>query len=172
MTDGVIPPPPYDPYLMNGRIHLTAPSHFCIYNNDRADVLNYLSIIGTFTINENKLLHLDFSQIEHIGAAASVMLFAEITRAQLGTGQSNIITYTLPTAQIAKKRFIKTGLVAAIKQGGKNKIEKLFQSGSIFQSGTDPDKFTLPIMKQLEEYKVGLSRQQKNYSLGVRKKQC
>lgn len=161
LTNGIPEPLPFNPFLKNGRIHLTAPADFCIYQQDRADVLKYLSIIGTFTIEEEKPLHLDFSEIETMGAAVSVMLFAEITRAQLSTGISNIITYTLPRNIDIRKQFTKTGLLRAIKQGGQKKIDELFKENDVFQSGTDPDMFTLPIIEKLEWCGVTLSRQHK-----------
>ncbi|MDN2661819.1 hypothetical protein OW492_00340 [Psychromonas sp. 14N.309.X.WAT.B.A12] len=159
---------PFKPKNVNGRFHLTAPQTLCIYSDEIVETLNYLTIIGDFTINKNQPLHLDFSELENLTAAASVMLFAEITRAQLATNKHDIITLSLPVNKIQRKRFTSSGLFKAIKPGGESKLKGLIKSKNTYQSGTDPNKFSLIVLEQIKTSGINLTAPQKKiFSRGV-----
>ncbi|PKF60641.1 hypothetical protein CW745_14010 [Psychromonas sp. psych-6C06] len=159
---------PFKPKNINGRFHLTAPQSLCIYGDDISETLKYLSIIGDFTVNKGQPLHLDFSEVLKLTAAASVMLFAEITRAQLATNKSDIITISPPTDKTQRRIFIGSGLFKAIKPGGESKLENLVLSKNIYQSGIDPAKFSLSVLEQIKSSGINLSPHHKRiFSRGV-----
>ena len=107
----------------NERVYLKVPKEFCIYPTNKNHVgcnakvkktFEYFYWINKLIFEHECLLHLDFSDLVHMGRAASVVLFAEITKAQLVTQNEDVVIFTFPIMiqlkicseeQIFKKRF-------------------------------------------------------------------
>lgn len=144
----------------DGVLQLEAPREMCIYsifhldNEIARSTLNFLNTIGELTLIHGFKLHLDFSYVANVTAAASVLIFAEISRAQLLTNQSDVITFTLPKSEVQAKLFKSSGLYKAIMPGTSRKLVKLFDDDHAYQSGVDPNKFLASTLMHL--YKGGL----------------
>lgn len=112
---------------------------FCIYNHEhRGDFLRFCNSIAKCLSRYDVKLHLDFSDLNYLSAAASVFLFAEITRWQLGMG-SDVINYSLPTDKDLRAYFRLSGLHEAITPGELKKLEKISRNRSPYSSATDFD---------------------------------
>jgi anti-sigma regulatory factor (Ser/Thr protein kinase) len=141
-------------------IIIKAPAIICIYgvNTDNYDHTNltikFLNTISDVTLKQNGRLHIDFSKTTRITAAASVLIFAEITRVQLFTNISDAITFNLPKDKECARLFRTSGLFKAIMPGTSRKMAKLFDEDHTYQTGTDPNKFL--ISTQMNLFKSGL----------------
>ncbi|MCS6153651.1 ATP-binding protein [Shewanella baltica] len=141
--------------LENGILQIQAPVEMCLYSILEGNIevarstLNFLSTIADVTLLQHGYLHLDFSLVTKITAAASVLIFAEITRAQLATNQSDVITFSLPKSLEQAKLFKASGLYKAIMPGTSRKLIKLFDDNHSYQSGVDPNKFLVSTLLNL-----------------------
>ncbi|BCV49592.1 hypothetical protein [Shewanella algae] len=148
----------------DGVLQLEAPPEMCVYSIFHRDseiarrTLNFLNTVGELTLIHGLRLHLDFSNVINITAAASVLIFAEISRAQLITDQSNIITFSLPKSEEQEKLFKATGLYKAIMPGTSRKLVKLFDEDHAYQSGIDPNKFLVSTLLHLHRDGLELSK--------------
>ena len=161
----------------NDCVLLKAPVVFCIYPNEVGDIecdahvkstMECLSRLTDLIYKESLNVHLDFSVLQYMGEAASVILFAEITRAQLITKNKNIVLLTLPVNTALRSRFNKTDLNKAISPGGFRKISSLFDDNNHYQSGTDPNKFNASTLLGVISQGVDFSKpESKLFSRGV-----
>ena len=122
-----------------GRVEIFSPSFINVYTNDnRHETLTFLHSIHHVLFRFRLKLHINFEFLEGMSAAAAVMLFAEITSAQLIAKEPDIITFSQPKNKGAKKIFSEFDFYKAIKPGSLKKIDSLFKQNCFFQSGTDP----------------------------------
>ena len=122
-----------------GRVEIFAPQIIDVYTNDgRYHTLIFLHSIHHIVFRFRLKLHINFEFLEGMSAAAAVMLFAEITSAQLKSREPDIITFSQPKDKNAKKIFSDYDFYKAIKPGSLKKINNLFKQNCFFQSGTDP----------------------------------
>lgn len=122
-----------------GRVEIFAPPFIDVYSNDgRHNTLVFLHSIHHILFRFNFKLHINFEYLEGMSAAAAVMLFAEITSAQLVANEPDVITFSQPKDKDAKKIFSDYDFYKAIKPGSLKKINSLFKQNCFFQSGTDP----------------------------------
>lgn len=162
---------------VNDRVNLMIPAILCIYpNSGPSSVLGtkmhstfqLMTYIGISVIKHSQKIHLDFSNNLVIRGAASVMLFAEITRAQLSSDVLDIITITLPKDNNSRQVFTRSDLYAAIKPGGKKKLNNLAKKNLNYQSGVDPNIYAKKLLEMLKKYGIKLERKESNlYCKGV-----
>jgi len=170
-------PKKFSSVRVEGRVYLKAPKEFCIYPTNKnhigcnAKVKNtfeYLEWVHKLMYEYGELLHLDFSDLERLGSAASVILFAEITKAQLISEYEEIVIFTLPNDDSVKSLFRKTDFQKAISPGGHRKLVSLFDDNNHYQSGTDPNKFNVSTLLGLTQQGVRFAKpEMKLFSRGI-----
>ncbi len=122
-----------------GRVEIFSPEFIDVYTNDgRYETLTFINSIHHIVFRFRLKLHINFEHLERMSAAAAVMLFAEITSAQLIASEPDVITFSQPKSKGAKKVFSEYDFYKAIKPGSLKKIESLFKQNCFFQSGTEP----------------------------------
>jgi hypothetical protein len=109
-----------------------APQHICIYRGEYLPAtMKFFHEIEDF-IKAREPVLIDFSDCASISAAAAVMTFAKITRYQLIADSVGMklghqaIKIQLPTDKDVRNFFRITGFYDAIRAGGKNKLERLW----------------------------------------------
>jgi hypothetical protein len=106
------------------RAELRAPKILCVYDPKKESAtLKFITQIANAVFKARTKIHLDFSATEQITAAASVLLFAEITRCQLQTCVDDVVTLDLPKTEVASNLFTSTGLLSSIRPGGACKVK-------------------------------------------------
>ncbi|MCU7974904.1 hypothetical protein L5M43_06375 [Shewanella sp. SW36] len=150
-------------YQSDGRVKIDSPQQLCIYliGPDTVEkvrkTLNFFATISKICLVRREKLHIDFSNLQNFTAAASVLLFSEITRAQLVTEIADVVTFTLPKTPDVLKLFRGFGLYKAIMPGGNRKLINLFDDDHPYQSGTDPNKFLISTILNLKNQGLELS---------------
>ncbi|WP_372941752.1 hypothetical protein [Shewanella sp.] len=145
-------------------IQIESPSELCIYSLFKPDhevtktTINFFNTIAKLTLVDGVKVHIDFSKLERLTAAASVMIFAEISRAQLITECSDVVSFTLPSSEESSKLFRTCGLYKAIMPGTHRKIIKLFEDDHAYQSGVDPNKFLISTLLHLHREGLELTK--------------
>ncbi|QYJ72427.1 hypothetical protein K0H59_05050 [Shewanella sp. FJAT-51649] len=153
-------------YLADGRVQIESPQHLCVYLINQSSIdtvkktLNFFTIISNVCLVKGRELHIDFSKLQFFSAAASVLLFAEITRVQLVTNNHDVITFTLPESGPVLRLFRNSGLNKAISAGADRKLNSLFNDNNPYQSGKDPNKFLIPAIMHLNDQGLEWSRPQ------------
>ena len=128
------------------RVTVLAPRRLCLYlSEDYSETLKFFNTIDKLVFVERKYIEIDLTQTEEITAAASVMLFAKVTRCQgwaapeIFAYPDQIIEFKLPINKETKSLVVKSGLWAAIKPGGIKKLERLWKDKSNpFKTGNNP----------------------------------
>lgn len=141
----------------------------CIYTpNQRDYTLNLLRLISAYAVGEWTPVHIDMTFCPKITAAASVMLFAEITRARIATDNDLIIVLKLPHEESdCREALDHIGWTHAVTISYKH-INSLFDQDAIFQSGNNPGKATASVYKQLVQSGVPLTDPEvKRFTKGV-----
>jgi hypothetical protein len=121
---------------------LIAPKSLCIYNNaNRPKTIKFLSDIDLISVNDKSRYVIDLSGVEYAGAAASVLLFAKINRAQLRYKNPNLFRFKWPKKNenpLGHRWIIGTGLSKALLSGNLEKIDILTRENQFFQSSVEP----------------------------------
>lgn len=137
------------------RVFFSAPTNICLYSNYQATMEFMHRFEHAVWVNW-KYVHLDFSKTEKITAAASVVLFASITRCQCCAPKNRfkspdqIITFTLPESKSARYLFSQSGLWTAIRPGSDKKLEKLWRDwDNPYKTGNNPKEEFSQIIQQL-----------------------
>lgn len=110
----------------------SAPENICIYRGEfLPDTMQFFHELDMYH-NNYEPFTVDFSKCKSISAAAAVITFGKITRCQLTAdhvGQRlghQGIKIVLPTDKNVRNFYRETGFYDAIKPGGKNKLERLW----------------------------------------------
>lgn len=109
-----------------------APENICIYRGEfLPDTMQFFHELDMYH-SDYEPITVDFSKCKSISAAAAVIIFAKITRCQLTAdhvGQRlghQGIKIVLPVAKDVRSFYRESGFYDAIKPGGKNKLERLW----------------------------------------------
>lgn len=100
---------------------------------------------------QNALVTIDLSEVIHITAAASVILFATVNTCQLMSGNPYKIKCIFPKNNLniqGHTYIVKTGLAKALLAGSKDKLQDLLKSENFYQSGTNPIELLIFTMKR------------------------
>jgi len=140
----------------------------CIYEKKHRDyTLNLMRNISACVIGEYSYVKIDLSDCPEITASASVLLFAEVSRARIATENDNCVEIKLPTSKTLSKVLQETGWTKAINAGYKEQVE-LFEHDETFQTSSDPAKAIISILTMLRNNDVELkSLEGKVFSRGV-----
>jgi anti-sigma regulatory factor (Ser/Thr protein kinase) len=130
---------------------LTAPTELCIYNQSVIkDTFQFFDDILIHAIRKGQLIHLDLSSVKKMMAGAALRLFSEVSAAQIATKTGEIISVTAPSEPQLANRFVDTGLTMALKKGTVGRLQRLWKTGSDFQSGTNPADCIIPTRNLLK----------------------
>ncbi|WP_312392070.1 hypothetical protein [Pseudomonas sp.] len=131
---------------ISDRIYIKSPEVLCLYREEYHDqFLLFCHDFETRVFNNMLYVELDFSDLREITAAATVVLFAKITKCQscVSSGvfrfPDRVIEIKPPKDKRVKSIFVGSGLWSAIKPGGQKKLERLWSDwGNPYKTGNDP----------------------------------
>lgn len=133
------------------------PAEICIYRDETCtQFVQAMQALSVSALSHQRPVILDLSQTKHITAGAAVMLFAEVTRAQLITGVPDIVTIERPKDKAMWQLIRNSGLWDAIRPGGEKKLDSLWEKNCPFASGNDPSIHLAPTLKTFREARPNL----------------
>ncbi|EOG8130228.1 hypothetical protein G3W18_10600 [Klebsiella pneumoniae] len=134
---------------------LVCPKRLCVYSDDdRLATLNFLKMIDLIVIKNDGELTIDLSSVDYASAAATVLLFAIVSRAQLLTKSPGKIRFKFPKKEEnpnGHRWIVSTGLSAALVSNTLAKLEKLTDEKRLYQSGVEPFDHWLKTVMTLQE---------------------
>lgn len=137
------------------REQVKAPEALCIYSNDaRGPFLRFLDELQKRTVFFGEKVTVDLSRVTFASAAASLLMFAVINRAQLLMGDANTIKFVFPkkkdNAQ-GHRWIVGTGLSKALLAGSLDRISSLTANGQYFQSSCEPSAHLISTVEYLDK---------------------
>ena len=134
---------------------LVSPKRLCVYSDDdRPATLRFLNMIDTIVIKRDGEVTVDLSKVEFASAAATVLLFAIVNRAQLITKVQNQIRFKFPKKEDndeGHQWIVRTGLSAALVANTPKKLEYLIKEKKFYQSAVEPFQHWLNTVSTLQE---------------------
>jgi hypothetical protein len=134
---------------------LKAPSRLCIYSNaDRPATLNFLNLIDSIVLKQHRNVTIDLSKVSFASAAASVLFFAIVNRAQFLLKDANYIRFRWPKREenVEGHRWIvSTGLSIALLAGNAPKLDVLTKEERYFQSAVEPFVHLIETVSMLQK---------------------
>lgn len=154
--------------VLEGVVYLRGPAKIDVYKNEyRDNTLTFLAIVAHLGLNRGLRIRIDLQECESITAAAAVMLFAEVTRIQLATNDSDAVLVVPPEGPF-RTAFRNSGLHTGLKPGAARKLNELFDNDHPFQSGDTPAKSIISIMSVMHKEGLDLTKPQTRiFSKGV-----
>lgn len=149
------------------QIHFESPNRLCIYDeNFSYQTYIFVSYIEELVFEHKIGITIDLSNLEYISAAASLLLFAKVSKCQLCVKQPDSINIVQPRNKDMRALFQISGLWSAIKPGGTSKIERLIESNNLYLSGSNSayeniQKVLNSTMVNLTEQNVELNKNNK-----------
>ena len=133
---------------------LVSPERLCLYRPEYYEsTLEFFNDLDILVFASHRKVVLDFSKLKELTAAASLMLFAKITRCQCCTLHANrgdVIRCVMPEDKSVRGVFRRGGLWAAIKPGGESKLDRLWDDWSNpYKTGNAPSEQMADIIRQL-----------------------
>ncbi|QHQ15790.1 hypothetical protein GMW39_07820 [Pectobacterium parmentieri] len=136
-------------------IIVVSPVNLCIYKTEyRSETLNFLNKIDTLVILKKKKIVVDLRMVQYATAAASLLFFAIVNRAQLFVQDSSAIRFLFPKKkdnELGHRYIIRTALSKALLANTFDKITDLAKEDVYFQSGVDPDKHLFSTLQMLDK---------------------
>ncbi len=151
------------------KVFVTVSEGLCVYygHEQRDYTINILRIISGYCVGEWTPVRLDMSQCTTLTAAAMLMLFAEISRARIATGNDDIVEVILPENPECRGMLDHTGWSEAVSLGHRQ-LNSLFENDAMFQSGNEPGKATASVYRQLVNSGIRLTEPEvKTFTKGV-----
>lgn len=123
--------------LISDRVHISAPEAMCVYEDQYSYITyQFLEYIEKVIFIYKISLTIDFSEVKTLTAAASLLIFARITKCQMCVNKPTAIDIIQPLDKSMKKLFSASGLWAGIKPGGISKVRKLIDTNNPYMSGS------------------------------------
>ncbi|WP_147302309.1 hypothetical protein [Thalassotalea euphylliae] len=124
----------------NECITIESPETLCIYNpNESYQTYRFVKYIETVIFEYGTRIHISFRNLKKITAAASLLIFARVTKCQLCLNQPSDLEITLPESKEVKKTLVESGFWNGIKPGGASKVRKLIHTNNGYISGSNHD---------------------------------
>jgi hypothetical protein len=124
------------------RTVLSGPTTLCIYDERWQNAtLQFLNEIDRKLLIDYDNIVIDLSKVADATAAASLLLFAIVNRAQLIRNDPNVVRFILPAKSKnanGHRYIVKTGLARALNSGSREKLEGLRVDEQFFQSSAEP----------------------------------
>ncbi|HEJ9180344.1 hypothetical protein I5Q47_15620 [Serratia marcescens] len=137
---------------------IQAPSRLCVYSNaDRSGTLNFLNLIDAIVLKQHRNVTLDLSKVSFASAAASVLFFAIVSRAQFLLEDANYIRFKWPKKEDnpeGHRWIMGTGLAVALLAGNEEKLAKLTKEERFFQSAVEPFEHLIETVTMLQKQAV------------------
>ncbi|MDU1378946.1 hypothetical protein [Klebsiella michiganensis] len=134
---------------------LVCPKRLCVYSDDdRPATLNFLKMIDVIVVKNNGEITIDFTSVDYASAAATVLLFAIVSRAQLLTKNPSKLRFKFPKKEDnpnGHRWIVSTGLSAALVANTLKKLEKLVDEKRLYQSAVEPFEHWLKTVMTLQE---------------------
>ena len=126
----------------NPEVKITFEQPLCLYR-DRyfSQTMSTLRKLNDAIYRFGNSVEVDLSNTPFVSAAASLLLFAIVNRAQLCIRESQTIKVTLPTRKGNPEGYrwiVSTGLAKALLASNISKLDELTQSKRFYQSSVDP----------------------------------
>jgi hypothetical protein len=119
------------------RIHVNSPPKLCVYNNESSYITYlFLGYIEEVIFKHKAAITINFENLTELTAAASLLIFAKITKCQICTKEPTGVAITLPIDKKLRQLFVDTGLWNGIKPGGIGKVRKLINQNNQYLSGS------------------------------------
>jgi hypothetical protein len=132
-----------------------SPDSLCIYSDlTKLTTLNFLSRLNNSLFLDKQLITLDLSKVTWASAAASLILFSIVNRAQLVRGNPYCIRFIFPNKDknnLGHGSIVKTGLSRALNSGSTQKLEELTQDNTFFQSSSNPSSHLFSTIDMLQQ---------------------
>ncbi len=124
--------------LVDNRIIIHSPADLCIYE-DKWSYITYqfLEYIQKVIFEYKIAITINFNELNNLTAAASLLIFAKITKCQICVVDPSAIDVIPPKDKDTKRLFSASGLWAGVKPGGISKIRKLIDSNNQYMSGSN-----------------------------------
>ncbi|MCI1678990.1 MAG: hypothetical protein LKK36_14975 [Ewingella americana] len=140
---------------MSNIVPLKAPPNLCIYQPKlRYETLNFIREIDRVIYKQGSNVKVDLTEVTFASAAASVLLFAVLSRAQFLMGDSLLIRILLPKKSTNSQGYrwiVSTGLGKALLANSSEKLEALVNEKRYFQSSVDPEQALVKTVNMLTE---------------------
>ena len=134
---------------------IKAPKVMCVYDDLRRDgTLNLLRKIDRLAYQNQQPVKIDLREVHYATAAASLLLFAFVNRAQLYWRQARLVTIIPPKKDTNPRGYrwlVQTGLTRALNSGSVQKLAELTEEGKYFQSSCDPDKHSVSTKEMIQD---------------------
>lgn len=121
---------------------LVAPRKLCIYADDsRYETLVFLKEIDKEGVLNSKKIEIHLDKVEFASAAASLLFFAIVNRAQLLTEDPNLFKFRWPkkdTNAEGHRWVVQTGLSVALLAGTEERMSSLVAERRFFQTAVEP----------------------------------
>lgn len=136
------------------RTVLKAPALFCIYSSlNRGDTLQFLNKVDSYLLIRNEPITIDLSEVKVATAAASLLLFSMVNRAQLLLNEPNIVRFHFPNKDKnneGHRYIVKTGLSRALNSGSLPKLDELVLDEQYFQSSSEPSTHLFSTIEMIQ----------------------
>lgn len=137
---------------------LVPPTKFCIYSDDsRAGTLKFINSIESIGVKNKGKVTVDLSKVKFASAAASVLFFAIVNRAQFLTKDPNFIRFVWPKKDEnpeGHRWIVSTGLSRALLAGTDEKLKALTREERYFQSAVEPFEHIVDTVVMLQKKAV------------------
>ncbi|EOE6857162.1 hypothetical protein ACKS2G_003683 [Cronobacter sakazakii] len=134
---------------------IVPPQKFCIYSDDsRAGTLNFINSIEAIGVKNRSKLTVDLSNVKFASAAASLLLFAIVSRAQFLTKDPNLVRFVWPKKDknpAGHRWIVGTGLSVALLAGTEEKLKLLTKEERYFQSAVEPYPHLVTTVSMLQK---------------------
>ena len=134
---------------------LVCPKTLCVYSDEhRSATLNFLNMIDVIAVKNANEVTIDLSQVVYATAAATVLLFAIVNRAQLLTKVQSRIRFKFPKKEEnpdGHRWIVTTGLSNALVANTTKKLEGLVSDKRYYQSAVEPFDHWLKTVMALQE---------------------
>ena len=120
------------------RVYVYSPEKLCIYD-EGCNFITYqfIEYVEKIVIENGNEVVIDFKNLKFITAAASLLIFAKISKCQICSKSPNSVDIKLPEDKDVKRTFTNSGLWHGIKPGGIGKIRKLIDTNNQYLSGSE-----------------------------------
>ncbi|NWC65162.1 hypothetical protein [Cedecea sp. P7760] len=137
---------------------LVPPTKFCIYSDDsRSETLRFINDIESIGVNNKGKVTVDLSKVKYASAAASVLFFAIVNRAQFLTKDPNFVRFVWPKKEDnpeGHRWIVSTGLSRALIAGTDEKLKILTREERYFQSAVEPSEHIFDTVTMLQKKAV------------------
>mgnify|MGYP001083307835 FL=1 len=122
------------------KICIESPDILCVYDETASyQTYQFVKYIEKVIFEYETNLKISFKKLKTMTAAASLLVFARITKCQLSISQPNSLEVELPEDKDVRRLFTESGLWNGIKSGGVSKVRRLIENNNQYMTGSNHD---------------------------------